>query len=425
MLIVLFVISLFSSLGWLGYIILYIHGQLAGNDLSAQTPALLAVYAGLTVLPIWAVWQIFGLVSQFGKTRATDKSLQRLFNQMKKNQDYTDLVVRVMLDAEHEIKDGFVIGKFDVFVADLNEILADILQRCNAASSLQMEQLWARVKNGERWTIGKSLIEAAQMHTDFSAYLKEKALKDSVFKGTLMEFCARYQNLSAMLEKHDRDRVFIAIIETGVMGKVYSLLAPVADSLDQTHVNEPTPTQAEVSAAENAEDYTVSPRIFDMPEPASEEERLSFWDRLNPFRRTKTKNIRTEPELGHSEDEAFFAALQKSMSTPDTLHQDLKIRAENEDRPEKEPFLQTAPTAAEENIEPQASFFDRPDQSIPLAPTLDTDKTAEQSEAFSREFSDAELQPVRVESKQEEKPGKDNFSAYPFSGWLNEDNYKK
>ena len=37
---------------------------------------------------------------------------------MKKNQDYTDLVVRVMLDAEHEIKDGFVINKFDVFIDD-------------------------------------------------------------------------------------------------------------------------------------------------------------------------------------------------------------------------------------------------------------------------------------------------------------------
>jgi len=424
-LIVLFVISLFSSLGWLGYIILYIHGQLAGNDLSTQTPALLAVYAGLTVLPIWAVWQIFGLVSQFGKTRSTDKSLQRLFNQMKKNQDYTDLVVRVMLDAEHEIKDGFVIGKFDVFVADLNEILADILQRCNAASSLQMEQLWARVKNGERWTIGKSLIEAAQMHTDFCAYLKEKALKDSIFKGTLLEFCARYQNLSAMLEKHDRDRVFITIIETGVMGKVYSLLAPVADSLDRPRVEEPAPVKAAVSADEQTEDYTVSPRIFDMPEPAAEEEHLSLWERLNPFRRTKAKETRTEPELGHSEDEAFFAALQKSMSTPDTLHQDLKIRAENEDQPEKEPFLQTAPAATEEESEPETPLFDRPAPSASPAPTLDAEKTAAQPEVSLPEFSDTELQPVHLQPKQEEKPEKDNFSAYPFSGWLNEDNYKK
>ena len=153
---------------------------------------------------------------------------------MKKNQDYTDLVVRVMLDAEHEIKDGFVINKFDIFVADMNELLADIVQRCNAASSLQLEQLWTRVKNGERWTIGKTLIEAAKNYADFSTYLAEKARKDSVFKGTLLEFCARYQSLSALLEKHDRDRVFITIIETGVMGKVYSILAPVSEEIKRS-----------------------------------------------------------------------------------------------------------------------------------------------------------------------------------------------
>ena len=76
-------------------------------------------------------------------------------HQLQKNQDYTDLVVRVMLDAEHEIKDGFVLNKFDMFVADMNEALAEIIYRCNIASSAQLEQLWLKVRRGEKWTMGK------------------------------------------------------------------------------------------------------------------------------------------------------------------------------------------------------------------------------------------------------------------------------
>ena len=244
MLTFLFFVAVFSSLSWLAYALLYIHGQLAGVDLSSLNAETLILYIALLVAPAWAIWQIFGLISRHFRDTNFNLRLNQLFNQMKKNQDYTDLVVRVMLDAEHEIKDGFVINKFDIFIADMNELLADIVQRCNAASSMQLEQLWARVKNGERWTIGKTLIEAAKNYDDFSGYLAEKARKDSVFKGTLLEFCARYQNLNALLEKHDRDRVFITIIETGVMGKVYSILAPAADALenmapDQTPQPEP------------------------------------------------------------------------------------------------------------------------------------------------------------------------------------------
>lgn len=175
MLTVLFFVAVFSSLLWLVYSLLYIHGLLAGVDLNSVNAATMAMYIGLTVLPVWIVWQVFGFVSQYFRTKGIDTRLTQLFNQMKKNQDYTDLVVRVMLDAEHEIKDGFVINKFDVFVADMNEILADIIQRCNVVSSVQSEQLWSRVKNGERWIIAKTLVEAAKnMMISVCIWLKKR-----------------------------------------------------------------------------------------------------------------------------------------------------------------------------------------------------------------------------------------------------------
>ena len=402
MLAVLFFISVFSSLTWVAYMGLYIASKLAGNDLSSLAVADVALYVGLIIVPVWAVWQIFCLISQYVHSSHIDKKLLQLFTQMKKNQDYTDLIVRVMLDAEHEIKDGFVVNKFDVFVADMNEILADIVQRCNAASSMQMEQLWAKVKNGERWAIAKRLIETSKSHNDFTVYLAEKSRKDEVFKGTLLEFCYRYQNLSALLEKHDRDRVFITILETGVMGKAYSILAPVVDAIDYSFENEPI-------AEEKEQVVDVSPRILEMKEPKTEEQNVSFWKKINPFKKSKKEEV---APVMQNEDDDIFAALEKSMNTPKQTHQNYKNNVD------EEPVYEELPRfGLSENDTDETENF----------PRLSMGVTEEKTEPFIELRAEPEeiqnTEEPQEENKQEDKD--DNNFAYPFGGWVNEDNYKK
>lgn len=124
-----------------------------------------------------------------------------------------------MLDAEHEIKDGFVINKFDLFISDMNESLSEIIQRCNIASSAQLEQLWQRVKRGERWVLGKAILDASKSQSTFDAWVREKVNRDKVFRGTLLEFCSRYQNLLQLLEKHDRDRIFYVLLKQACLEK--------------------------------------------------------------------------------------------------------------------------------------------------------------------------------------------------------------
>ncbi len=453
MLTILFFIAVFSSLLWCAYALLYIHGLMAGADLSSLSAETMALYVGLLVVPVWALWQIFGFISRHFQDKNFNLRLTQLFNQMKKNQDYTDLVVRVMLDAEHEIKDGFVINKFDIFVADMNELLADIVQRCNAASSLQLEQLWARVKNGERWTIGKTLIEAAKNYADFSTYLAEKARKDSVFKGTLLEFCARYQSLSALLEKHDRDRVFITIIETGVMGKVYSILAPAADALETVTQERQLPPETEDKT------FDVSPNILTMEAPQNDEESVSFFSRLNPFK----KKRKAEEGAGEETegDEAFFTALQKSMNSPEETHKsfmqgdgsnteinaeksELRFFRRSERKPEDlsgNPDVQIPPKKAKVVIQEAVRGISAVDKNESVMPA----KTGDENQpAAAAEYRPAAEKPVSSEPVFEEpvfdagvknagmvrkpepaaKPQNDDF-AYPFGGWMNEENYKK
>ncbi|MBR2299459.1 MAG: hypothetical protein IJ870_02665 [Alphaproteobacteria bacterium] len=393
MLTLLFFATFFSSLVWLIYAGLFVHNRFATVDMSSVDAYTLALYAGLVVIPVWIVWQVFGFINQYFKTKSTDKKLEQLFTQMKKNQDYTDLVVRVMLDAEHEIKDGFVVGKFDVFVADMNEILADIVQRSNAASTVKIGELWTRVKNGERWSIAKTFIENAKAHTDFEGYLKDKAERDKVFRGTLLEFCARYQNLSNLLEKHDRDRVFITILETGVMGRVYAMLAPIALKVSEPIIK---PHKEE----EEEKTFEVSPSIEQMEAP-HEERRDSIFKKFNPFTKKKQEDSEafedtsSEPQ---NDDDAFFSALQKSMTSDEKTEPLLKTPDETESEPEPhfEPVLEG--TLSEEEF------------------------SARELHEHQEKSLDAFLSEPAAPQREETKFENDDNLAYPFGGWTDAGN---
>ena len=414
MLTVLFFMSVFSSLVWFIYAGLFVHTRFETVDMSSIDAYTLALYVGLVVIPVWIVWQVFGFINQYFKTKSTDKKLEQLYTQMKKNQDYTDLVVRVMLDAEHEIKDGFVVGKFDIFVADMNEILADIAQRSNAASSVKLGELWTRVKNGERWIIAKTFIENAKAHADFDAYLKDKAERDSVFKGTLLEFCARYQNLSDMLEKHDRDRIFITILQTGVMGKVYAMLSPIALDLTQQKkepvkqvVEEPTfeisPSIEKMQAPD--EPLKSAPSVAKKENQALKKD--SIFKKVNLFGKKKKQDNEgyLQSEDDDDDDETFFATLQQRMQQDEASSEPV-LKAKEEQELDNEPHFEAS------------NFEDTQDEDdISLSLKEMSDNNAKTLEAF---LDEPALSVPEDNQKEDDSEESENL-AYPFGGWTDSD----
>ena len=208
-----FFVAVFSSVSWLIYAGLFIDSKFSSLTLWELPSSELLSLMAIVLVPILTIWVIFGFINQYINNKGILLKQSELLHQLQKNQDYTDLVVRVMLDAEHEIKDGFVLNKFDMFVADRNEALAEIIYRCNIASSAQLEQLWLKVRRGEKWTMGKAILDASKSQSTFNAWVREKVDRDKVFRGSLLEFCSRYQYLLNLLETHDRDRVFLHIIK--------------------------------------------------------------------------------------------------------------------------------------------------------------------------------------------------------------------
>lgn len=417
-----FFCAVFSSASWLIYAFLYIKSQLLDSGLFSQSPDVMIKYLAIALVPILLIWLIFGFINQYLGSRSVNKKQTELLRQLQKNQDYTDLVVRVMLEAEHEIKDGFVINKFDTFIADMNESLSDIIQRCNIASSAQLEQLWLKVQRGEKWALGKAIIEATKNQSTFNAWMEEKVGRDKVFRGSLLEFCSRYQNLLQLLEKHDRDRVFLRVIETGVFGKVYSIIAPISEGLHPV-------LNASVNQEQTSEqDYSSVLKIATMEEPKApesivnvdkdlEEENVdnlsayapkeSFFSRLNPFKKA------TDDFEHDTADDPFFKALHNSFSDNN-----------EEDQPHYDDFapsLKSEPREQESEPAPEIRFSSVEETLQNLRSTnemIEEDLARSEPVLGNSDVNDSDESPKAADADDE------GDFVYPFGGWSDEENYR-
>ena len=407
-----FFCAVFSSASWLIYAVLYIRSQMLDGGLFSQAPDIMLSFLAIALVPVLLVWLIFGFINQYCGSRFANEKQTELLRQLQKNQDYTDLVVRVMLEAEHEIKDGFVINKFDTFISDMNEALSDVIKRCNIASSAQLDQLWQKVQRGEKWALGKAVIEAAKNQSTFNAWMEEKVGRDKVFRGSLLEFCSRYQNLLQLLEKHDRDRVFLRVIETGVFGKVYSIIAPISEGL-RTSKEEPKTEHAP------QQDYSSVLKIATMEEPKApesiinvdkdlEEENIddlsayapkeSFFSRINPFKKDDDLY-----EHDTTED-PFFKALHNSFSDNPLP----------EDEAEKDPVSDITSEQPFEKAEPKIQFGN-------IAETLQnlraTNETIEKDYIKNEPTLSSSLDLETEDEQETQKAANDEEDfVYPFGG---------
>lgn len=455
-----FFLAFFTSVSWLIYAILFVQSKLATEGLWEQSPELMLTLLAVIFLPLLTIWMVFGYVNQYVINKQMNRKQAELLTQLQKNQDYTDLVVRVMLDAEHEIKDGFVINKFEVLINDMNEALSEIIQRCNIASSAQLEQLWQRVGRGERWTLGKAVLEASKSQSTFNAWVSERVGRDKVFRGALLEFCSRYQNLLQLLEKHDRDRVFIRMIETGVLGKVYSIIAPLSSGIGGLTVSDDD--HLHVSTSQENKDYTSVLKLATMAEPSAQNtimnvdksdeeddeteedvaEKSSIFSRFKLFGRKSS-----EPEPSIAEQDPFFKALHNSFQGQSDINE--PSFGTSDESISFEPHLEQASTfSPEENTPPPLtadkdfmSGFSEHISSVSSAVDADISRTTD-TETSSNSVNDfaARLAAVRgealhtaanskttvaiIEKTQPEQHDDENL-VYPFGGWTDENNYGK
>lgn len=389
--------TIFSSALWLIYAFQFVRASLSGISFFDAGLANVLLYVLFICLPVLLLWAVFGFVNQYITNRQTGRQMHRLFAQMKKNQEYSDLLARIMLETEQNIKNSFVLSRFDLFVADMNELLSEFILRERLVSAEQNENLWAKAQNGGKWSFGKVLIENYNQQPSFQKKIFNDALSDPILSGTVLEFCARYQTLISLLEKHDKEKVFLTIIETGVFGKVFAILAPIADEIRRsrdiwTQQETAKPVLRDAPEVPVASTFAADIRYAPKETEVTEGKINKFFSKFISGKKEDT------PQPTAPTKDAFSLALERSFSeTPQPLKEEPVFDVEPTDSP------QINETALTEEVAVADAF----------AEVSDTDKTLDKLKK--------EWQNLGTDTSSE----KEDDLTYPFGGWTDAGNYQK
>lgn len=456
-----FFFSVFISIVWAFYAL----SNISGGEINHFVVAVAVVF-----LPIIIIWLVFGYIYQYISASIFNKNMYSLFKQMKKNQETAEVIARALLESREEAKNNTIISKFDIFVSDMNELLSDIVRRAGLVSDEQIDALWIKVKNGGKWAFGKVIIELAQKQPNLSHRLLQKALAEPILGGTILEFCSRYQSLVNALEKHDSERIFLNVIETGVLGKVFSLFAQPADSIRQNRDLTLVRKQInEVNYVETSPEHDFSaPLNIREPEEKPTEQINESARRLfvNTFRKKETKpeNQETKDPLtmafaksfGNMQEEETPDRIEPSLIS-ETMVQDEEPESvteivENTPVEEKEVVIEDKietismpeiviskeePAVAPKFEEEPEPYFEKEDDlqsQVTPELTVGFHEAQEQLEDIKKEWEAAKQRDLQSGQEQEKtleegmpepKINNNEDFSYPFGGWMNTDNYEK
>lgn len=261
-----FFIAAFTSISWLIYSARYLNFLTLIAQGNTEP-----IYQSVIIitLPIIVIWGVFALIRNHYTDKRVSKYIYSLLDQVNKNTSTAVNLSKSLAETDSKLTNGFMLQEFNLLISDINEILSDIIKRSNSASSTQLEHLWTRTAGGERWLMAKTFIEITNYQTGFIDHLKQKAYKDTLLRGSILEFHARYKALQNLLTTQDSQKIFYNMIEYGAFGKVFDILTPIVELL----ISGKKEIQTETSQTKSApQDFSLTEESFSIPSFLSQSE---------------------------------------------------------------------------------------------------------------------------------------------------------
>ena len=370
-----FFITTFSSILWIIYSWKYIHLQTISSITELQAIVM------VLLLPIAVLWIVFALIKSHFEAKINTLHIYKMLDQINAGLNTMSNLEKNLITAETEIKNSFVVQEFNLLISDINEILSDIMKRSNSISSAQLEHLWTQTSGGERWIIAKTFIEITNFQTDFSEHLKEKALRDKLLRGSILEFVSRYNSILSLMKSYDSHQIFYNMIEYGALGKVFDILSPISTSITDT-----------------SKKRAVTPKPI-------------------PF-----------------EEKSPFSLTQEPIAFPSFLSEDEpKVERENKEVPviaKKEPtIIEEGLRAIREEILPPQESISKEERDIPIISSftqtqmaIRSVKNAEPIKSPTKEYRKTPVISLDEIEKEINASPDNNYDelAYPFGAWLDE-----
>ena len=233
-----FFIAVFFTISWIVYIGAYVFSHVEGMELSALGLMDIAVYVMLMVAPLFIIWMIWNAFYRLHFEKNIVRQFKNVEAQIRQQQEFMQTSVRLFYQFQKNNEKNFILNQTELFIGELNGLIADILQRYNFITDSEAAKLWMTAEKGNKWGFAKALINMQNTSVDFDGRLYRMALKENMLSGTIHEFCVRYARLIELLKDCDQEKIFLNIIETGALGKVFAILAPLFDNLQQEKMQE-------------------------------------------------------------------------------------------------------------------------------------------------------------------------------------------
>ena len=181
-----FFTAVFLTISWLMYIGTYIVSRLGGVSPAALGLTDLAVYTALAVVPLFVIWMTWNGFYRFRHEKNLQKQFKNIEAQFKQNQEFFEIVARMLWQGQQNRQNHFVLERTELFVSELNGLLADMLQRYNFISDSEAAKLWSTAEKGNKWGFAKALISLQNGSVDFENRLYRAAVRENLLRGSLL-----------------------------------------------------------------------------------------------------------------------------------------------------------------------------------------------------------------------------------------------
>lgn len=289
MLILSFFATVLTSILWLIFIAFHIGSQLSQTSLGAIGMSDMALILAVVLLPLLVLWSFWGHFFNLRHEAELQKQFKILSTQISQNQEYIDNVARVLLNGFNQQSHSFAMEKIDMYIGEMNEILADLLRRYRLISDEKFHGIWDTVRLGNRWGFAKAFIELHDRVENFDNKLLKAARSQKLLAGGLTEFCARYTRLLCLLKEHDEENILQDIVETGAFGRVFAFFAPMVRDLHEE--TEQAEEVVQKMAETVVEDETEDEQPEFLFEPQNKEEEIKETDEADPALTSKQEML--------------------------------------------------------------------------------------------------------------------------------------
>lgn len=318
-----FFTAVFLTISWIMYIGTYLFSRLQGVAFNTLGLTDLTIYTALTVIPLIVIWMIWSGCYRFYHEKNLQKQFKAIELKLQQNQDFFEIAARLLYQGQKSRENHFILNQTELFIAELNGMIADILQRYKFITESEAAKLWTATEKGNKWCFAKALIDLQNSSVGFKGQLYRTAQREKLLRGNINEFCARYARLLEMLKAHDKERIFLDIVETGAMGKAFAILAPLSDKLQDSNL----PVQEELFDFGESEKQSekelfadAEMKIAQIAEQSENAEQAEETPSADDSVLDELDNI-TLPEFLNAEDETASTAVAQEEKT---------LQAENE-----------------------------------------------------------------------------------------------